>query len=75
MTDKGKLFKVPHQQANFKVLEAPEIPSALIELGYLSNPDDEKALTSGEWRDRMAEQLGAAIDAFFAPRGDRQVQR
>ena len=73
--DKIRLFKVPHQQANFKVLEAPEIPSALIELGYLSNPDDEKSLMSQDWRDRMAEQVTGAVDAFFAPRAERQVQR
>ena len=38
-----RLFKVPHQEASFKVLEAPDVPSALIELGYLSNPNDARA--------------------------------
>ena len=38
-----RLFKVPHQEASFKVLEAPDVPSALIELGYLTNPNDARA--------------------------------
>ena len=40
----------------------------LLELGFLSNPDDEKQLTSDAWRERMAEKVGAAIDAYFAKR-------
>ena len=63
-----EMFKIPHQQAGFKVLEAPDIPSALIELGYLTNPTDEKLLTSPEWQGRAAESIVEAIDSFFATR-------
>lgn len=63
-----RLFKRPHQQAGFMVLKAPDVPSALVELGYLSNPDDEKLLTSPAWRDKTAVAIGRAIDEFFRSR-------
>jgi N-acetylmuramoyl-L-alanine amidase len=40
----------------------------LLELGFLSNPEDEKRLTSETWRDRMADAVAASIDAYFAKR-------
>jgi N-acetylmuramoyl-L-alanine amidase len=40
----------------------------LLEVGFLSNPDDEKHLTSDAWRDRMADQIVGAIDSYFAKR-------
>ena len=63
-----RLFKRAHQQAGFMVLKAPDIPSALVELGYLSNPDDEKLLTSPEWRDKTAVAMSRAIDEYFRAR-------
>lgn len=66
------LFKVPHQQAGFKVLEAPDVPSALIELGFVSNAEDEKLLMSDDWRLKTADSIVAAIDAFFETRLARQ---
>jgi N-acetylmuramoyl-L-alanine amidase len=59
------MFKIPHQQASFKVLEAPDVPSALIELGYLTNPSDEKLLVSPEWQAETAASVVDAIDAYF----------
>ncbi|WP_291745291.1 N-acetylmuramoyl-L-alanine amidase [Bauldia sp.] len=59
------MFKVPHQQAGFKVLEAPDVPSAMIELGFVSNADDEKLLLSDSWRDKTAGSVVQAIDDFF----------
>jgi len=59
------MFKIPHQQASFKVLEAPDVPSALIELGYLTNPSDEKLLVSPEWQAETAGSVVDAIDAYF----------
>ncbi len=44
------------------------MPSVLIELGFLSNPDDEKQLTSESWRGAMADKVAAAIDSYFAKR-------
>ena len=54
--------------ANFKVLGAPDIPSALLELGYISNPAEEALLFSETGRNQLAEAIVAAIDRFF----DRQ---
>jgi N-acetylmuramoyl-L-alanine amidase len=51
--------------ANFRVLAAPDVPSALLELGYLSNPADEALLFSEAGRDRLAAAVVAAIDRFF----------
>ena len=63
-----RLFKRAHQQAGFVVLKAPDVPSALVELGYLSNVDDEKLLTSPEWRDKTADAITRAIDEYFRSR-------
>jgi len=51
----------PHRKANFRVLKAPEIPSILVELGYLSNASDRSRMASEEWRERMAAALTRGI--------------
>jgi N-acetylmuramoyl-L-alanine amidase len=56
----------PERSAGFVVLKAPEFPSVLVELGYLSNAQDVAALQSAEWRTRTAAAMTKAIDAFFA---------
>ncbi|MGC2410518.1 MAG: N-acetylmuramoyl-L-alanine amidase [Methyloceanibacter sp.] len=56
------------KSAGFRVLKAPDVPSVLLELGFLSNPDDEKQLTSDTWRGTMADKVAAAIDSYFAKR-------
>ena len=63
-----EMFKIPHQQASFKVLEAPDTPSTLLELGYLSNAGDEKLLVSREWQETTAASVVAAIAAYFETR-------
>ncbi len=60
------MFKVPHQKAGFKVLKAHDFPSAMIELGFVSNPEDEKLLLSDEWRQKMAAAVVGAVDEYFA---------
>jgi N-acetylmuramoyl-L-alanine amidase len=60
-----RLFKIPFQQASFKVLETPGVPSALIELGYLTNRSDEELLASPEWQATTAGSIVDAIDAYF----------
>jgi N-acetylmuramoyl-L-alanine amidase len=62
---KVHFFKHAHQQAGFVVLKAPDVPSALVELGYLSNPDDEKLLKSAEWQQSTATAMKQAIDSYF----------
>lgn len=58
-------FKHAHQEAGFMVLKAPDVPSALVELGYLSNAEDEKLLKSPEWQQSTAEAMSGAIDSYF----------
>jgi N-acetylmuramoyl-L-alanine amidase len=56
------------RSAGFRVLKSPDVPSVLLELGFLSNPGDEKELTSERWRERMAGSLTEAINDYFAKR-------
>ncbi|GAB4349465.1 MAG: N-acetylmuramoyl-L-alanine amidase [Oricola sp.] len=62
----ARLIKNPHRYAGFRVLKAPDVPSVLIELGYLSNAEDEKLLNDEEWREGLAERLADAIEKFAA---------
>lgn len=56
----------PHRFAGFAVLRAPDVPSALIELGYLSNAQDEGQLNKPQYRQRVATGIVRSIDAYFA---------
>jgi N-acetylmuramoyl-L-alanine amidase len=47
-------------------LRAPDVPSVLVELGYVSNKEDLQSLSSGSWRDRTADAMAAAIDGYFS---------
>ncbi len=63
-----RLSKRPQRSAGFRVLKAPDIPCVLLELGYLSNKDDESALTSEKWRKKAIRSIGKSIKAFFVRR-------
>ena len=63
-----KMHKHPLKSAGFRVLKAPDVPSVLIELGYVSNKDDLEHLVSENWRSRTVGSVAHAIDAFFAKR-------
>lgn len=58
----------PHRFAGFRVLRAPDVPSVLLELGYLSNHEDEALLRDPVWREKAAEKIAAAIGLFAAAR-------
>lgn len=64
----GRLNKNPQRSAGFRVLKAPDVPSVLLELGYLSNRDDDVALSSSDWRDKAAGEVAQAIVAYFSAR-------
>lgn len=61
-----RMLPNPHRQAGFAVLTAPDVPSVLVELGYLSSRADEQALSSPEHQARLVEAIAEAIDAYFA---------
>jgi N-acetylmuramoyl-L-alanine amidase len=63
-----RLHKDPLKSAGFRVLRAPDVPSVLIELGYVSNRGDLKSLTSEAWRTRTAGSIAQAVDTFFKTR-------
>jgi N-acetylmuramoyl-L-alanine amidase len=56
----------PMRSAGFVVLKAPDVPSVLLELGYLTSKADEKLLNSPKWRRDVAAALTKAIDAYFS---------
>jgi N-acetylmuramoyl-L-alanine amidase len=68
MKTTARMHKNPLKSAAFKVLKAPDIPSVLVELGYVSNKTDMENLLSDNWRSRTAGSMAQAIDAFFAKR-------
>jgi N-acetylmuramoyl-L-alanine amidase len=61
-----RLHKEPLKSAGFRVLRAPDVPSVLVELGYVSNKEDLQSLLSDGWRDRTADSMTAAIDGYFS---------
>ncbi|MFG1432643.1 N-acetylmuramoyl-L-alanine amidase [Xanthobacter sp. V2C-8] len=54
------------KSAGFRVLRAHDVPSVLVELGYMSSKEDLKLLTSDAWRDQVSDAMAAAIGDFFA---------
>jgi N-acetylmuramoyl-L-alanine amidase len=60
-----KMVKRRPAQAGFIVLQSPDMPSVLIELGYLSNPADEEALRDDAHIARLASAVALAVDAYF----------
>lgn len=63
-----RMHKHPLKSAGFRVLKAPDVPSVLVELGYVSNKGDLEHLVSENWRSRTVGSMSQAIDAFFARR-------
>ena len=62
----ARLHKDPLKSAGFRVLRDPDVPSVLIELGYVSNREDLKSLMSDAWRDRTADSIADAIDTYLS---------
>lgn len=63
-----RLHKKPLKSAGFVVLKAPDVPSVLIELGYMTNKQDLKLLTSEAWRAKAALTMAKAVEQFFRTR-------
>ncbi len=62
----GKLHKGRVEQAGFAVLKAPDIPSVLVETGFISNPGEENHLNDPKYREELADALMRGIQAYFA---------
>lgn len=61
----SQMVDSPLRSAGFAVLKAPEVPSVLVEMGYLSNRRDEELLNKKEYRAELVAALAAAIDDYF----------
>jgi N-acetylmuramoyl-L-alanine amidase len=61
-----RLLRHSHREAGFAVLTSPDIPAALVELGFLSNRYDEKLLTVARHQAALGRALQASVDAYFA---------
>lgn len=59
-----KMHRHPRQQASFSVLKSADIPSVLLELGFLSSERDLKRLDDPKWRAKMAEAVVSALKAW-----------
>ncbi|MBI1216145.1 MAG: AMIN domain-containing protein [Alphaproteobacteria bacterium] len=60
-----RLLPNSHRSAGFAVLKAPDVPSLLIETGFVSNPKDAKLLTTARFQDRIGAAIVKGIDAYF----------
>jgi N-acetylmuramoyl-L-alanine amidase len=65
MQSATQMHKTPMRSAGFIVLRAPDVPSVLLELGFLSHPEDVKLLTSAAWRDKVAGAMAEAVQTYF----------
>jgi N-acetylmuramoyl-L-alanine amidase len=68
MRNATRLHKEPIRSASFVVLKAPDIPSVLVELGYVTNKQDLKSMTSDPWRVRVTDSVMQAVGTFFNAR-------
>jgi N-acetylmuramoyl-L-alanine amidase len=68
MKNTVRMHKHPLKSAGFRVLKAPDVPSVLIELGYVSNKGDLEHLVSENWRSRTVGSMAQAVDTFLAKR-------
>lgn len=65
MKRKVKLVPNAHRFAGFVVLKSANIPSVLLEMGYLSNKEEDKLLQKSSYREKLAEALTKAVNAYF----------
>lgn len=62
----GRLHKAHVEQAGFAVLKAPDIPSILVETGFISNPEEESKLHDEDYQSQLADALLLGIQRYFA---------
>ena len=65
LSKRSKLVGNSHRRANYYVLLAPDVPAVLLEMGFLSNVQDEKLLNSVTNRKKMMKAVKTAMDKYF----------
>lgn len=65
IADRTTLLRRSHRDAGFMVLLAPDVPAVLLEMGFVTNPEDERALTDPVQRKRFMQGVANAIDGYF----------
>jgi N-acetylmuramoyl-L-alanine amidase len=68
MKPSARLHQNPLKSASFVVLKAPDVPSVLVELGYVTTKSDLQSLMAQEWRERTSDSIVHAVDTFFTTR-------
>jgi len=63
----NRLKYASFRQANFIVLRSPDIPAVLLETSYISNREDERLLTRGDFQDKIAQTVVNSVTRFFKP--------
>lgn len=66
--NKVNILSKPHRYAGFAVLKAPDIPSVLVEMGFMSNAQEANLLSSPSYRAKIVNALIDGIDAYFEKR-------
>jgi N-acetylmuramoyl-L-alanine amidase len=67
LRDVTRMTGKPVRSAGFTVLKSPDVPSLLVELGYLSNAADEERMKSPAWQKLMARSMAMAVQRFLVP--------
>jgi N-acetylmuramoyl-L-alanine amidase len=65
LDDLGQTHKNHVERANFMVLKSPDVPSILIETGFISNPAEEKRLKDVKWQKKLAKSITHGIQDYF----------
>lgn len=66
ISDVTPMLRRSHRDANLMVLLAPDVPAVLLEMGFITSPNDESLLTSSASQARLADRIGDAIDRWFS---------
>jgi N-acetylmuramoyl-L-alanine amidase len=69
--ERTPLLRRSHRDAGYMVLLAPDVPAVLLEMGFITNVDDERRLSDARQRRRLMDGVVAGIDAYFAQ--DRRI--
>jgi N-acetylmuramoyl-L-alanine amidase len=67
------LLRRSHRDAGLAVLLAPDVPAVLLEMGFITNPDDERALADERRRRRLMQAVAQGIDRYFREPGEPVV--